>query len=85
MAARARPAMANRRSFLLRSCALVAGAETGTVWLRSVARATPQAMQEAIRAIAGEALPKRCRISLEVPPLVENGNAVPLTIAVDSR
>jgi sulfur-oxidizing protein SoxY len=54
------------------------------VWLRSVARATPQAMQEAIRAIAGEALPKRGRISLEVPPLVENGNAVPLTIAVDS-
>jgi len=76
--------MTNRRAFLLRSGALVASAEAGAVWLRAVAGATPQAMQEAIRAIVGESVPQRGRITLDVPSLVENGNVVPLTIAVDS-
>ena len=47
-------------------------------------RATPQAMQEAIHRIVGEAEVQRGRIKLDLPPLVENGNAVPLTVAVDS-
>jgi sulfur-oxidizing protein SoxY len=76
--------MPSRRSFLARSCAFVGAAAGGSVWLCRPARATPQAMQEAIRAIVGEAMPQRGRISLDIPALVENGNAVPLTIAVDS-
>jgi sulfur-oxidizing protein SoxY len=74
----------NRRLFLMRWCALVTAAEASAVWLRAPAQATPQAMQDAIRAIVGEAVPQRGRITLEVASLVENGNAVPVTIAVDS-
>jgi sulfur-oxidizing protein SoxY len=47
-------------------------------------RATPQAMQEAIHRLVGEAAVQRGRIKLDLPPLVENGNVVPLTVAVDS-
>jgi len=41
-------------------------------------------MQEAIRRIVGEAALQRGRVTLDLPQLVENGNVVPLTVAVDS-
>src|SRR5207237_1710307 len=47
-------------------------------------RATPEALQGAIAEIIGEAPLRRGRVTLELPPLVENGNAVPLTVTVDS-
>ena len=77
-------AMTDRRTFIVCTAAIAAGAGAGRAWLFSSARATPQVMQEAIRAIVGEAVPQRGRITLDVPPLVENGNVVPLTITVDS-
>ena len=46
--------------------------------------ATPQAMQDLVRTIVSEGNLQRGRVTLDVPPLVENGNAVPLTVAVDS-
>jgi sulfur-oxidizing protein SoxY len=42
------------------------------------------AMQAAIKAVAGDAPLQQGRIKIELPPLVENGNAVPLSIAVES-
>ena len=48
------------------------------------AAASPAAMDEAIRALVGEATVERGRVKLELPPIVENGNAVPLTVTVDS-
>jgi sulfur-oxidizing protein SoxY len=48
------------------------------------AHATPQAMQEAIRRIVGDAALRRGKVTLDVPPLVENGNVVPLTVSVES-
>ena len=47
-------------------------------------RATPDMMEEAIRKTIGEATISAGRITLDVPPLVENGNTVPLTVSVDS-
>lgn len=47
-------------------------------------KATPASMQEAIRKVTGEAELRRGRITMEIPALVENGNVVPLSIAVDS-
>ena len=41
-------------------------------------------MDEAIRALVGEATVTRGRVKLELPPIVENGNTVPLTVTVDS-
>jgi sulfur-oxidizing protein SoxY len=75
----------DRRRVLLGSVGFAAGAAMiSSVLPSSRAGATPQAMQEAIRAIVGEAVPRRGRITLDVPPLVENGNVVPLTVSVDS-
>jgi sulfur-oxidizing protein SoxY len=48
------------------------------------AGATPAAMEAAIRALAGNAPLRPGRVKLEVPPLVENGNSVALTVGVES-
>ena len=48
------------------------------------AAATPAAMDEAIRMLVGKATVKRGRVKLELPPIVENGNTVPLTVSVES-
>lgn len=47
------------------------------------ARATPDTMAAAIREVVGEGTVKPGKVKLEVPPLVENGNTVPLTVTVD--
>jgi sulfur-oxidizing protein SoxY len=48
------------------------------------AMATPEKMQAAIRAVVGEAPVKRGRVTLDIPPLVENGNTVAMTVTVES-
>jgi len=49
-----------------------------------LAAASPAAMDEAIRALVSEAPVNRGKVKLELPPIVENGNTVPLTVTVDS-
>jgi sulfur-oxidizing protein SoxY len=74
----ARPGMtagATRRMFL-------AGA--GAMLVVRPAKATPASMAAAIRQITGEAEAKPGKIKLNIPPLVENGNSVAITISVDS-
>src|SRR5215469_1006609 len=46
--------------------------------------ASPAAIDEAIRNLVGEATIKPGKVTLELPPIVENGNVVPLTVSVDS-
>ena len=48
------------------------------------AEATPATMQDAIRAVVGAAPVTKGRVKLELPPLSENGNAVPLTVSLES-
>ena len=48
------------------------------------AEATPATMQDAIRAVVGTAPVTKGRVKLELPPLSENGNAVPLTVSIES-
>ena len=48
------------------------------------AKATPASMAAAIREAIGEAQVRPGKIKLDLPPLVENGNTVPLTVIVDS-
>lgn len=48
------------------------------------AEATPASMAAAIRTAVGEAVVRTGRIKLDVPPLVENGNTVPMTVSVTS-
>lgn len=46
--------------------------------------ATPQAMASAISAYTGNKLPQSGRVKFEIAQLIDNGNAVPVTIRVDS-
>ncbi len=48
------------------------------------ARATPASMKEAIRNVVGEAQVNKGKVHIDVPVLVDNGNAVSLTIEVES-
>jgi sulfur-oxidizing protein SoxY len=49
------------------------------------ARAQSPELDAAIRAWAAGATPKDGRVTLEIAPLVENGNAVPITVRADSQ
>ena len=69
-----------RRQFLgLAGSAAVLG--TVPLTLRP-AEATPATMTSAIRAVVGEATVRTGKVKLDVPPLVENGNTVPMTVSV---
>jgi sulfur-oxidizing protein SoxY len=63
---------------------LVAGAGFASVLLVRPASATPEDMDAAIRTLVGEAQVRIGKVKLDVPPLVENGNTVPLTVTVES-
>ena len=72
-----------RRQFLgLAGGAAVLGA-VPIVTLRP-AEATPAMLASAIRNVTGGAAVKTGKIKLDVPPLVENGNTVPMTVSVAS-
>jgi len=75
---------ASRRCFVLRAAGFAAGAGILPLIPLAAARATPQAMEQAIRKIVGEGVLQSGKVRLDVPPLVENGNTVPLTVAVES-
>jgi sulfur-oxidizing protein SoxY len=72
-----------RRQFL----GLAGGAAVlGTVPMATLrpAEATPALLAAAIRNIVGEAAVQAGKVKLEIPPLVENGNTVPMTVSVAS-
>jgi sulfur-oxidizing protein SoxY len=48
------------------------------------ASATPASMKAAIRGVVGEAEVKKGKVHVDIPALVENGNAVSLVVQVDS-
>jgi len=48
------------------------------------AGATPAMLAAAIRNVVGTAVVRTGKVKLDVPPLVENGNTVPMTVSVAS-
>ena len=73
----------SRRQFLgLAGGAAVIGA-VPMVALRP-AQATPATLAAAIRTVVGAAVVHTGKIKLDIPPLVENGNTVPMTVSVSS-
>ena len=67
----------SRRSFIV-----ALGSVSIVPWLN--AQATPSEAVEAIKKIVGQADPRVGRVTLEIAPLVENGNLVPMTVSVES-
>jgi sulfur-oxidizing protein SoxY len=79
--------MTTRREFLVLAC----GAASVAAATRAKAQIDPNqqalrkaAMQEALRRVVGDAPVRRGRVKLELPPLIDNGNSVPLSVAVES-
>ncbi len=48
------------------------------------ARATPEALQAALAAFTGGRAARTGRVTLDIAPLIDNGNVVPVAIRVDS-
>lgn len=62
-----------------------AAAMAGTLRLSTVpAAASPAELQSAVDKVTAGARVVPGRIKIDIPPLVENGNAVPCTVSVDS-
>ena len=66
--------MTTRREFLLLASGLTA----------ANAYATPEEMRAALRKVVGGAQVRRGRVKLDLPPLIDNGNSVTLSVSVAS-
>ena len=75
---------ATRRRFLIETAALAGAVGIAVPLGVKPASATPASMRAAIRKVVGEAPINKGKVKIDVPPLIENGNAVPLTIACES-
>ena len=61
-------------------------ASVGLLWLRPLpaAASMEDATREAIRRVIGDRTPQEGRVTLRLPAIAENGNNVPLSVAVES-
>jgi sulfur-oxidizing protein SoxY len=79
--------MTNRRQFLILACGAVATGAGGQARAQlppNIQAMRRAAMEEAQRKVTGGARVQRGRVKLDLPPLIDNGNAVPLTVTVES-
>ncbi|UWU71150.1 SoxY-related AACIE arm protein [Bradyrhizobium sp. NC92] len=72
-----------RRQFLNLARGVTIAGTIPIVTLRPI-QATPAMLNTAIRNVVGEAQLRSGRVKLDIPPLVENGNTVPMTVSVMS-
>ena len=74
----------NRRDVLRNGARLAGGAGLLLTIVPVTARATPDSMVAAMKAVMGDRDARKGRVKLELPPLIENGNSVSMNVAVDS-
>jgi sulfur-oxidizing protein SoxY len=72
-----------RRQFLNLAGSVTVAGTISIVTLRPL-EATPAMLTAAIRNVVGEAPLRTGKVKLDIPPLVENGNTVPMTVSVAS-
>ena len=70
--------VAQRRRILLAGLALAGGLTARP------ACATPEAMAQAVAAFTSGATVRQGKVRIDIAPLVENGNAVPVTVSVEA-
>jgi sulfur-oxidizing protein SoxY len=73
-----------RRRFLVETAAIAGVTSLALAQGAEPAAATPASMRAAIRKVVGEAPLNRGKVKIDVPALIENGNAVPLTVSCES-
>jgi sulfur-oxidizing protein SoxY len=77
--------MTTRREFLVLAAASLAASTAARAQLDpNLAASRKAAFQEALRRIVGDAPVRHGRVKLQLPPLIDNGNSVPLTVSVES-
>jgi len=64
---------------------LAAGAGLALLALARPASATPEEMAAAIKVFTGGVTPKEGKVKFDIAQLIDNGNAVPVTVAVESE
>jgi sulfur-oxidizing protein SoxY len=69
-----------RRQFL----GLAGGAAVAPIVTLRPLEATPAMLSAAIRNVVGEAQVRSGKVKIDIPPLVENGNTVPMMVSVAS-
>jgi sulfur-oxidizing protein SoxY len=72
-----------RRQFLSLAGGVTIAGTIPVVTVRPL-EATPAMLNTAIRNVVGEAQIRTGKVKLDIPPLVENGNTVPMTVSVAS-
>jgi sulfur-oxidizing protein SoxY len=82
--------MTSRRDFLALACraaggvAALAAAPAGAQLPPKVAALRTHGMEEAMRSVTRGAEVRIGKVTLDVPPLIDNGNSVPIGVTVDS-
>jgi sulfur-oxidizing protein SoxY len=78
--------MTTRREFLiLAGTASLAATTSANAQLDpNMAAKRKAAFEDALRRIVGDAQVRHGRVKLQLPPLIDNGNSVPLSVAVES-
>jgi sulfur-oxidizing protein SoxY len=74
----------SRRKFLAAAGSLAAAATLAPTARAQMTRTPLNNMPEAIRKVVGSATVNKGKVKLDLPPLVENGHLVPLSVRVDS-
>jgi sulfur-oxidizing protein SoxY len=74
--------MITRRGFLFLGCGVAVGARAQLP--PNIEAIRKAAFEEAIRKVVGNAEVRQGKVKLDVPPLIDNGNAVPLSVEVES-
>ena len=75
--------MTTRRAFLALACGAYA-AHAPAQLPSNIAALRAKALQQAVARVVGGATVHRGRVKLDLPPLIENGNTVPLSVTVES-
>jgi sulfur-oxidizing protein SoxY len=73
-----------RRTFLVGAGKIAGGLALVSVLPVAQARATPDTLAAAIKKVVGSAPLRKGKVTLDIPPLVENGNSVAVEVAVES-
>lgn len=75
--------MTTRREFIVLACGAFATAAEAQL-PPNIAALRQAALADAIRKATGGAQLRSGRVKLDLPPLIDNGNSVPLAVTVDS-
>jgi sulfur-oxidizing protein SoxY len=73
-----------RREFLILTAALAVPATVEAQMDPNQAANRRAAFQAALRKLVGDAKVQRGKVKLQLPPLIDNGNSVPLSVVVES-